>query len=156
MQLAEALVAGGLASQCDLFVERSAMDPRCQWCRAAVGTARHRLFGCDGTQWVAQAYGCQDVAIAGRAAPPDDLGTLRCLVGIKLDWVAPPASKERCFRMEEALRVLWEGLVCVDGSATFPSHAALNRTGRWARSRCCPAAPSREGCAVASRGPSRG
>ena len=72
-------------SQYDVHMERSALGTRSQWCQAAMGATRRHHFGCDGTRWVAQVQGLQDVARAECAAPRDDLGKLRRLVDFRFD-----------------------------------------------------------------------
>ncbi|CAK0891645.1 unnamed protein product, partial [Prorocentrum cordatum] len=85
VQLLEALIAGGLVSQYDLYVERSETDPSCQWCKLALGTTHHRLFKCPASRTWAEELGLKEIALAGRAAAPDDLGMLRGWVNLKFD-----------------------------------------------------------------------
>ena len=64
VQLLESLIAGGMVSQMDLYIERAETGPSCQRCRRALGTAHHRFFKCPASRaWAS------DLGLEGEGGP---------------------------------------------------------------------------------------
>ena len=131
----EAVLVGGAPSQQKLEAADMAIDDRCQWCHAEVGSYMHRHWRCDGTRAFRSQYGmpqavsdaaanCNDqvdeVALFARALYPD----LRCRAPkpsdeLHIKWnVRPPDG-------------VFQGRCCIDGAGLQPQDAVLCRAG-WA------------------------